>query len=92
MCPCVRVGDAGVVQLQHLLFQPVTPLPLLMSTFSLLGSFTGVCHKTHNNNIEILFLLMLGRGHCYLELKQLIFFLVLEVAFIFHPQGFVYSD
>ena len=30
---------------QHLLFQPVTPPPLLISTFSLLGSFTGVCNK-----------------------------------------------
>ena len=31
---------------QHLLFQPVTPPPLLISTFSLLGSFTGVCNNT----------------------------------------------
>lgn len=33
------------VQLQHLVFHPVTPPPVLMSTFSLLGSFTGVCKK-----------------------------------------------
>lgn len=41
---------------QHLLFQPVTPPPLLISTFSLLGSFTGVWNKytrkgTHEKNI-----------------------------------------
>lgn len=33
---------------QHLLFQPVTPPPLLISTFSLLGSFTGVYNKEAN--------------------------------------------
>ncbi len=44
-CVCVCVSNCVSVQLQHLVFHPVTPPPVLMSTFSLLGSFTGVCGK-----------------------------------------------
>lgn len=37
---------------QHLLFQPVTPPPLLISTFSLLGSFTGVFRRISSANVR----------------------------------------
>lgn len=37
-----------------MLFQPVTPPPLLISTFSLLGSFTGVCNETSEKVRELL--------------------------------------
>ncbi len=41
VCVCVWESNCVSVQLQHLVFHPVTPPPVLMSTFSLLGLFYG---------------------------------------------------